>query len=629
MLSAMRNLLGTWVAKGLFVVLVLSFGLWGIGDVIDAFRRPDTSIGTVAGHRIEIPEMQDALRREIDQFRRATNNQIEPSPEVRRALAEQALDRIITGRAMQAEIDRLGIRVGDAQLREAVLQIPAFRGTDGRFSRPIFDNFLRQNGMTEGRFLELFRSDIAQRELAAAVGAGTISPDVLTTPLFRHAGERRGATMVVVPFDAGPPPALPDESELRRYQDNNPERFSTPEYRTASVALLTPDALAAGIEITDADLAAAYDQRRDQFVTGEKRELAAVTVQDQAKAEAIAAQWREGADLAAIEQAAIAAGGSMFRIDGDRDSVPLPELAEAAFAAAPDVVTGPLRSTLGWHVLRVATVTPGTSRSLDEVKDELRGELKREQGGDRMFDAANKMEDQLAGGGSVAETARAQSLPLVEATFDASGNGRDGRPVALPLTDEGRTALLRIVFQTGADLPPRTDELPGPAFAAITVSAIIPPAPRPFEEVADAVRAAWLRDARRRAAEEKAAGLLAAVRGGEALTVAAATAGFEPRTMGPVGRDGGPEMPRELVGPLFQLKPDEATMAETAVGFVVAQLTAIVPPDPATDVLAFGRVRDQIAQTIARDLERQYLAAIRAKAEPTINQRLLDQLAQP
>lgn len=629
MLSAMRNLLGTWVAKGLFVILVLSFGLWGIGDVIDAFRRPDTAIATVAGQRIEIQEMQDALRREIDQFRRATDNRIEPTPEVRRALAEQALDRIITGHAMQAEIQRLGLRVADAQLRDAVLRIPAFRGADGQFSRPIFDNFLRQNGMTEGRFLELFRSDLAQRELAAAVGAGAISPDVLTTPLFRHAGERRAATMVLVPFEAGPPPALPDESELRRYQDNNPDRFSTPEYRTASVALLTPDALASGIEISDADLAVAYDQRRDQFVTGETRELAAVTVQDQAKAEAIAARWREGADLAAIETAATEAGGSMFRIDGDRDAVPVPELAEAAFAAAPDVVTGPLRSSLGWHVLRVSKVTPGTSRSLDEVRDELRAELKHEQGGDRMFDAANRMEDQLAGGGTVAETARAQSLPLVEATFDASGNGRDGRPVALPLTAEGRAALLRIVFETGADLPPRTDELPGPAFAAITVSAIVPPAPRPFEEVAGAVRAAWQRDARRRAAEEKAAGLLAAVRGGEALTIAAGAAGLEPRMLAPVGRDGGAEIPRELVTPLFQLKPDEATMAETAVGFVVAQLTAVVPPDPAADVLAFGRVRDQIAQTVARDLERQYLTAIRARAEPTINHRLLEQLAQP
>src|SRR5690606_25368054 len=126
--------------------------------------------------------------------------------------------------------------------------------------------------------------------------------------------------------------------------------------------------------------------------------LAAVTVQDQAKAEAIAAKWREGADLAAIETAATEAGGSLFRIEGDRDAVPVPELAEAAFAAAPEVVTGPLRSSLGWHVLRVATVTPGTSRSLDEVRDELRAELKYERGGDRMFDAANKMEDQLAGG---------------------------------------------------------------------------------------------------------------------------------------------------------------------------------------------------------------------------------------
>lgn len=629
MLSAMRTFLGTWIAKALFVVLTISFAIWGIGDVVDAFRRPDTSVATVAGERIEIPEMQEALRRELDQFRRATNNQVEPTPEIRRALAEQALDRLITGRAMTAEITRLGLRVDDTQLRNAVFAIPAFHGADGQFSRPLFENFLRQNGLSEGRFLEMYREDIAQRELAAAVGAGAASPEALTRPLFLHAGERRAATVALAPFDTGPAPALPDESELRRYQDNNPDAFLTPEYRTVSIALLTPDALAADIEVSDADVAAAWEQRRDQFVTGETRQLDAITVQDEAKAQAIAEEWRAGATVAAVEKAATEAGGSLFHIDGDRASIPIPELAEAAFAATPDVVTGPVRSPLGWHVLRVSKVTPGVERTLDEVRDELRAELKRERAGDRMFDIANRMEDQLAGGGTVAETAQALNLPLIEATLDAAGDGRDGKPVAMPLTDEARAALLRIIFETAADELPRTDELAGPAFAATVVSAIIAPAPRPFEEVAGAVAAAWQRDARRRAAEEKAAGLLAAVRSGQPLAVAATAAGLSARTLEPVGREGGPEVPPQLVEPLFRLKPDEATMAETADGFVVAQLTGIIPPDPGADALAFGRVRDQITQEIARDLERQYVAAIRRKADPTINRRLVEQLAEP
>jgi len=629
MLSAMRGLLSTWVAKGLFVLLVFSFAIWGIGDVVDAFRRGDTSVATVAGQKIEVPEMQEALRREVEQFRRATGGQIEPTPELRRALANQALDRLITGRAMAAEIARLGLRVPDAQLRDAVFRVPAFQGEDQRFSRALFENFLRSNGMTEARFLELYRGDIAQRELAAAIGAGAASPEALTMPLFRSAGEQRSALMALVPFDAGPAPTLPDEAELRRFQENNPDAFSTPEYRTAQVALLTPDALASGIEVSDEDVATAYEQRQAQFVTGEQRDFAAVTVQDRAKAEAIATQWREGADFAAIEKAASEAGGSAFQLSGNRASVPVPELAEAAFGASPDTVTGPVQSPLGWHVLRVSKVTPGTNRTLDQVREELRTQLKRERATDRMFDVANQMEDQLAGGGTVAEVARTLSLPLVEATLDASGNGQDGKPVAMPLTQEGRAALLRIVFETGADLPPRTDEIAGPAFAATTVSAIIPPALRPFETVADAVRTAWVRDARRHAAEEKAAGLLGAVRGGQTLTLAATAAGLQARPVGPVGREGSPDVPRELVGPLFQIKQDEATMAETAVGFVVAQLTAVTPADATTDALGFGRMRDQIAQGIAHDLEQEYLAAIRAKAEPTINHQLLDQLAQP
>ena len=64
MLTALRRLASTWVAKALFVLLVLSFAIWGIGDTVRNLGR-DTSLARVNGQPIEMEEAQAALRREL------------------------------------------------------------------------------------------------------------------------------------------------------------------------------------------------------------------------------------------------------------------------------------------------------------------------------------------------------------------------------------------------------------------------------------------------------------------------------------------------------------------------------------------------------------------------------------
>jgi peptidyl-prolyl cis-trans isomerase D len=84
-----------------------------------------------------------------------------------------------------------------------------------------------------------------------------------------------------------------------------------------------------------------------------------------------------------------------------------------------------------------------------------------------------------------------------------------------------------------------------------------------------------------------------------------------------------------LLAPLFGLKPNEATMVQTPEGFTVAQVLEVTPADPDADPALLGRVRTEVEQAMAQDLEAQFMAALRAKADVRINPRLVDNLAQP
>ena len=241
---------------------------------------------------------------------------------------------------------------------------------------------LRNNGLTEARFLDMTRGDLAQRQLLGAVSAGTATPEVLLRPLYQSQFEKRSADMVEFPLAAAPEPTAPTEAELQRWYDNHPDRYSAPEYRRIKAVVLSPQTLAKDIPISDADLQAAYEQRKAQYVKPARRSAEVISVADEAKAKALADSWRDGADWAAMQKAAQDAGGSAIALDDASErEFPDAELARTVFAATPDTVTGPEKGALGWRIVRVTKVTPGSEQSFDEVKDALRGRGAGRQGG--------------------------------------------------------------------------------------------------------------------------------------------------------------------------------------------------------------------------------------------------------
>ena len=634
MLTALRRLAATWVAKVLFALLILSFAIWGIGDLGRNLFGRDLSVARVGDQAIGLEEAQRAVRRELQRLSRQLGTQFDADPRIRRAVAEQAIDSLVQDRVLRAEAERLRIAVPDAAMRELIFSLPGFRGGVGGFSRPVFESFLRSNDLSEGQFLALVRTDLARQQVSMAIRAGAVGPDVLARPLLRWQQETRAATIVSLPLAEAAEPAPPEDAALRRYHENNPEQFSTPETRAAQVAVLTAALIGREVEVTDAELAAAFEQRRGQFEAPEKRMLEQVLVQDESQARELAATWRAGADFAAVNTQAAAAGGQALELGTvERAGLPLPELAAAAFAAPAGGVTDPVRSPFGWHVVKVVRIEPGRVAELATVREPLRAELVAERAADLAFERANRVEDALAGGATLAEVAQRFNLGFADLVTDATGHALDGSAVALPVIEAARPALLRAVFTAERGAQPRLAETEA-GFVAVQVQSVTPPALQPFESVEAQVRAAWALDARRRAQEARAAGLLAATRDGKTLAEAAQAAGLGFREVGalvrPQRREAPPGVvPAELLAPIFELQPREASMVPTRDGFAVAQLLEVVPGDPDADPAGLTRTKAEVEQAMADDLEAQFLGALRTRADIRINPRLVDQVAQP
>lgn len=633
MLRFFRTLLNTWPARAFFAVLVAAFCLWGIGPVIrDVISNTGSAnaLATVGGRKIEVPEFQEAFRRDLAQVTRMMGGRNEPTPAIRRTVAEQTLDRLIVQTAIAEQVQHLGIVVPDDALRQSIYAMPMFRGPSGAFDKSVFDSVLRNNNLTEGRFVEMMRAELAQRQLMESVQAGVSTPATLLQAAYAFQHETRVGEVVDLPLSAAAAPPEPSADELQRQYENNPGMYSAPAYRRIKLVVLAPQILARGIDVSDDEIKAYYDQHKGDFNSVEQRAAQVIVAPDETTAKNLAAAWQAGADWAAIQKAAEAAKATATALDpSTRQQFPSPELADAVFAAAPDVVVGPVKSAFGFDVIKVTKVVGGVTKTLDQVKDQIKQRLALDRATDQVDTRANKLDDALSAGTSLDDLPADLGLAALTGTLDAQGDTPTGDPAPIPGTPALRQAILQTAWSAGKGDAPHMIEGPDQSYYALQVEDIIEPKVKPFNEVKAQVREDWIEAQRKHEQDEQAAKLMRAAQVGGSLDDAATIAGLRMDKTPPVARAGAVEhVPPAVQQALFRLKQGETTMIETPEGFAVVRLAQIVDPDPAKDPAGAAEAREAMTRSLGQDVQVVFANALRNGAAWNVNQTLLDNLVQ-
>ncbi|MCQ8240232.1 peptidyl-prolyl cis-trans isomerase [Rhizosaccharibacter radicis] len=634
MLAFLRRLfVGSWAGRILALLIFLSFAAWGVGDFITGLGRNNANnVATVGDRHVSADDFERAYRNNLAQVAQSQNGR-DADPQAlpygeKREIAAQALQRLVLQAVVAEAAARNGLMVPDKVVRDTVFGLKEFQGTDGRFDRSLFDSRLRAAGLTEDRLIDLIRQQTAADGLVEPLRAGARASDELVRRAFDFGGETRVLDMVTFPVETQPTPAAPDEATLRRYYDNHKSRFQAPEYRHARVVLLSPATIARGADVSEADERKLYDELITQYKVPEKRSVQIMIAPDDAAARQVAEMWRGGAAWDRL-QSANASSTPVALDDSTEAGIPSPELGKLAFAAPQGAVTGPTHTESGWVVLRVNKITPPVDRSFEQVRDELHDRIAQARARDDMSGRVQKLQDAIAGGGLDAIPTELGAV-AAQGTLDAQGFTPDREPAPLPGSDAIRNALIARIFAVRQNDAPTLQQGPEDSWFAVSVDKITPPAPQSFDVARPQVLAAWTDEARRRAAETQAAALYAQANdtknGG--LAAVAATRPDLKRGIS-VRRNGSPDVPQRLSQIVFSLKPGESTMVDDTTGFIVATLTAIRHPDPATDKLGYDRTRQALDRAVGDDIELSYVGWLRDRMKPSIDPRAIDRMVGP
>jgi len=301
--------------------------------------------------------------------------------------------------------------------------------------------------------------------------------------------------------------------------------------------------------------------------------------------------------------------------------LPLKVLGDAAFKLKAGSFSAPVKSDLGWHILRVTKIEKTKTRPFDQVKAKLKTDIQKERAGDRMVKLTNQIEDELGSGATLEEAAKKYNLKVVKyAAVDRQGNDGDGNKIKGLLTapeflsrvfelDEGEDSGM-VEARSGASFVARIDKITKPAL-------------RPLDKVRDKVVAAIKKDSRRAAATKRAKEILEKLKGGFTLATVAKKEKLTVRTTKPFARDGraaGADMPGALVTKLFKARRGQALMENGKNGVLLAALKDILEANPSSDTAGSKRLSETLARGIHVDLLAALAGALKDRHSVDIDQ---------
>ncbi|MDJ0971214.1 MAG: peptidyl-prolyl cis-trans isomerase [Kiloniellales bacterium] len=624
MLTSLRKTGAKIITFILFGLLILSFAVWGIGDIV---RGPTASNSVLQVGDTQVPreDFDRALRQSMDRIQQMLGQPLD----MRQARSFGLVDQVLGELSSRALLDQLssdmGLVVSDEQLRKAVREISAFQNAAGEFDRVIFDRTLQTANMTERMLLEQLRRETSQDQINAAVTEGITAPGSLAEILYRYRSEQRIAEYILLPRSGVDAPADPDEATLEAFYNDNGSQFMAPEYRRLSYLHLAVADIAAEVIISEEDLRAAFEERREDFVVPERRQIEQFILPDEAAANAAAEQLASGADFAAIAEETT--GIAPIDLGTLTKGELLPEIADAVFALEAEQASAPLESPLGWHLVRVGSIEPLQEPDFEEVRDGLQKELTETEALDRVLELAGQLDDDLGRGDTLEQVS--DSLGLTVKKVDAiSRSGRDPGDQEVGGLPDTRP-FLREAFDLESGEESLVIETANGDYFVVRVDGVTPSAQRPLAEVRDEVLTAWREQEIDRLLSERAESL--AQRLGEAGDLAGigSSEGLDLAKTEPLRRDetNAEKVPApELTARLFDAKLNGVVTAPAADGYVVAKLIEILPADPAGDSEGLEALQEQLAAGLQQDFMAQFIAALRERYDITVNEQLVDQL---
>ncbi|WP_024554060.1 peptidylprolyl isomerase [Franconibacter helveticus 513] len=482
MMDNLRAAANHVVLKIILGLIIVSFILTGVGNYL--IGGNNNYAAKVNGQEINRAQFENAVAGERNRMQQQLGDQfsaLAANENYMKNMRQQVLQRMIDETLLDQYAKKLGLGISDEQVKQAIFKQPAFQ-SDGKFDNTRYNAIVNQMGMTADQYAQALRNQLTTQQLINAVVGTDFMLNGETDELAALVSQQRLVREATIDVNALAAKQQVSDAEINNYYQQNKDRFVAPEqFRVSYIKL---DAAAMPENASEADIQSYYDQHQDEFTQPQRSRYSVIQTKTEAEAKAVLDALKQGGDFATLakEKSAdiISArnGGDM----GWLEPATTPEELKNAGLKEKGQLSGVIKSSVGFLVVRLDDVQPAQVKPLAEVHDAIADKVKHEKALDAYFalqqkvsEAASNDNESLAGAEQAAGVKAVQTdwfgrdnlpqaldfKPVADAIFSGNLVGENGTPGSNSdiITVEGDRAFVLRITDHKAEATKPLDEV--------------------------------------------------------------------------------------------------------------------------------------------------------------------------
>ncbi|MBK3477118.1 SurA N-terminal domain-containing protein [Pseudomonas sp. MF6751] len=516
MLQNIRDNSQGWIAKTIIGIIVALMAFTGIEAIFQASGNNKQDVAKVNGEEITQTELSQAVDMQRRQLMQQLGKDFDASLLDEKLLRDAALKGLIDRKLLLQGAADSKFGFSEAALDQVILQTPEFQ-VDGKFNADRFDQVIRQLGYSRMQFRQMLTQEMLIGQVRAGIAGSGFVTDAEVLAFARL--EKQTRDFATVNIKADPAAVKLTDDEVKAYYDQHAKEFMTPDQVVIDYLELKKSSFFDQVSVKDDELQAAYEKETANLA--EQRRAAHILIevndkvteaQAKAKIEDIQARLAKGEKFEALakefsqDPGSANNGGDLgFAGPGVYD----PDFETALYGLKQDQVSAPVRTTFGWHLIKLLGVEAPEVPSFASLKDKLTRELKAQQVEQRFVEATKQLEDAAFEASDLAQPASDLKLTVhTSAPF-----GREGGEGVAANRAVVTAAFSPEVLDEGANSS--AIELDPETIIVLRAKEHLKPAQLPLENVAAAIRTQMTKERASAAAKAHADELIASLRDGK------------------------------------------------------------------------------------------------------------------
>ena len=406
MLENIRESSQGMTAKIILGLIILTFAVAGLGSYSNS---ADTSVATVNGEKISQQEFNKAYQAQRNRMAQQFGDMFDTLSNDSNYMAnfrQGVLDNLINERLIDQNADSLALRVSDEQLKKTIREMPEFQ-VDGIFDNNRYLAIINQSGFFQSsNFRDYLRVEMIRRQLSQALVSTEFNlpyQEKLQLDLQNQTRDIRFATISAKQFESE---IDVSEEEIKSYYQANQIRFENKEQVKVDYIRLTVADIAKNIQVSDEDVASYYQDNIASYTQAEQRRVSHILIEftegdsnseatAKTKAETVLTRISQGEDFAALAKELsndTFSGENGGDLDFLETGVMEPSFDEAAFAlTAVGDITELVKTSFGYHIIKLTELKLQVIQSLAEVELDLRTKVSNEKAQDKFYIQTQEM----------------------------------------------------------------------------------------------------------------------------------------------------------------------------------------------------------------------------------------------